>query len=49
MTSFDDESFVSAEGDIANLRDFEEALNPDDLKLYQNALQMLKLDGRCNT
>ncbi|XP_022700184.1 mitoguardin-like [Varroa jacobsoni] len=45
VTSFDDESFVSAEGDIANLRDFEEALNPDDLKLYQNALQMLKLDG----
>ncbi|OQR67104.1 protein FAM73B-like [Tropilaelaps mercedesae] len=45
VTSFDDESFVSAEGDIANLRDFDEALNPEDLPLYQNALKMLKLDG----
>lgn len=36
---------MSAEGDIANLRDFEDQVNPDDLALYQTALAMLKCDG----
>ncbi|XP_003747514.1 mitoguardin [Galendromus occidentalis] len=45
VTSFDEESFVSAEGDIANLKDFEDAVNPEELHLYQNALALLKCDG----
>lgn len=46
ITSFDEESFVSAEGDIANLHDFDlPPINVEDLALFQSALRLLKTDG----